>query len=56
MRSSTLSIFCNLGGSGSGGDEHDEELRRWEDEQIRKGVSIPQVCFILLRYFSCNYF
>lgn len=23
--------------------EHDEELKRWEEEQIRKGVSIPQI-------------
>ncbi|NXJ61964.1 PAXB1 protein, partial [Rostratula benghalensis] len=24
--------------------EHDEELSRWEQEQIRKGINIPQAC------------
>lgn len=24
--------------------EQDEELSRWEQEQIRKGINIPQAC------------
>lgn len=31
----------------------DEEVSRWEQEQIRKGISIPQVsCFDSLAFYS----
>lgn len=26
------------------GSDQDEELERWEQEQIKKGISVPQVC------------
>uniref|UniRef100_A0A3P8ZUR5 GCF C-terminal domain-containing protein n=1 Tax=Esox lucius TaxID=8010 RepID=A0A3P8ZUR5_ESOLU len=38
---------------------HDEEVSRWEQEQIRKGISIPQVTYTLLPevgvYYSSTY-
>lgn len=32
--------------------EQDEELSRWEQEQIRKGINIPQAC-ISFELFFC---
>lgn len=43
-----ISLFLASGIEGSDDDalvtgEQDEELSRWEQEQIRKGINIPQV-------------
>lgn len=44
-----MDSFCHVAGiEGSDDDalvtgEQDEELSRWEQEQIRKGINIPQV-------------
>lgn len=43
-----LCHFVTVGIEGSDDDalvagEQDEELSRWEQEQIRKGINIPQV-------------
>lgn len=34
--------------------EQDEELSRWEQEQIRKGINIPQACVRILKKLFPN--
>lgn len=45
--------MCDAAGIECSDDEalntegHDEEVSRWEQEQIRKGISIPQVSSLI---------